>query len=113
MPTETATTPATADTAPPSGEGDALPPEPASHDVLLASLTQTRDELVKAREELQEATRAFGVLRPRIGPGMSTNMPRTPEDAGAGQLRIAATRAAVTGDRRALMDYLRLRRAAV
>jgi hypothetical protein len=50
--------------------------------------------------------------RPRVMPGVSTSTPRTVEEGAHAQVRTAASRAA-TGDRRALLDYMRLRRAAV
>lgn len=50
--------------------------------------------------------------RTRIAPGASTSTPRGAEDGVVVRARAAAGRAA-TGDRRALLDYMRLRRAAV
>jgi len=49
--------------------------------------------------------------RLRISPGLSTSTPRPDENGPAAQVRAAAGRAAA-GDRRALLDYMRLRRAA-
>lgn len=50
--------------------------------------------------------------RPRVLPGLSTSAPRTGTDGLHAQKRTAAARAAA-GDRRALLDYMRLRRAAI
>ena len=48
--------------------------------------------------------------RARVSPGLSTSTPRQHDDGAHTQARTAATRAAA-GDRRALLDYMRLRRA--
>lgn len=60
---------------------------------------------LKAREP------ALFAPRPRIVPGVSTSSPRERDAAATGPVRTAANRAAA-GDRRALLDYMRLRRAA-
>ncbi len=49
--------------------------------------------------------------RARVSPGLSTSTPRPSDDASRAHTRTVATRAA-SGDRRALLDYMRLRRAA-
>jgi hypothetical protein len=58
---------------------------------------------LKAREP------ALFAPRPRIVPGVSTSSPRECDAAATGPVRTAANRAAA-GDRRALLDYMRLRR---
>jgi len=58
---------------------------------------------------LRTSEPALFVPRHRINPGLSTSTPRTQEDSRFTLARTAATRAA-TGDRRALLDYMRLRR---
>lgn len=58
---------------------------------------------LKAREP------ALFAPRPRVVPGMSTSSPRGRDGAAGNPARTAAERAA-TGDRRALLDYMRLRR---
>ena len=74
--------------------GDASGAEPAA---AVAAL--------KAKEPALFAPRA------RVSPGLSTSTPRQSDNASHTQARAAATRAAI-GDRRALLDYMRLRRAA-
>jgi hypothetical protein len=53
---------------------------------------------------------ALFASRPRIAPGITTSTPRTSDPAPSTRSRDVAARAA-TGDRGALLDYMRLRRA--
>jgi len=66
---------------------------------------------VAAVAALRASEPALFAPRPRINPGLSTSAPRTQDDSRLTLVRTAATRAA-TGDRRALLDYMRLRRSA-
>lgn len=61
---------------------------------------------------LREHEPALFATRARVNPGLSTSTPRSGQEGAVAQVRSAAGRAA-TGDRRALLEYMRLRRAVV
>lgn len=87
-------------------------PEAPEPDPLLSALSETRAELARVREELV-ASRAGAVpVAPAAQPALPISPALTPRQAGDAHARARtdAQRAASAGDRRALLDYLRLRR---
>lgn len=81
-------------------------------DPLLNALTETRAELSRIREELVASRAGAASPAPAAQPALPISPALTPRHAGDAhaRARAEAQRAASVGDRRALLDYLRLRR---
>lgn len=81
-------------------------------DPLLSALTETRAELSRIREELVASRTGPAISAPAAQTAMPISPALTPRHAGDAhaRARAEAQRAAGAGDRRALLDYLRLRR---